>query len=127
MPSNAAAVAAELVALGGRTKKATEAVTRHYGQLLEAQVKANASGRPGPRVVTGQYRASINTIYGYQGGDFVASVGSNAPQARRLELGFVGTDSRGRHYAQGPLPHFKPAADKIGPQFAQAVARAVVS
>jgi hypothetical protein len=34
------------------------AVTQHYGQLLLTRIQANASGRPGPRAVTGNYRRS---------------------------------------------------------------------
>jgi hypothetical protein len=31
--------------------------------------------------------------------------------ARRLELGFIGTDSLGRHYHQPPFPYMRPARD----------------
>jgi hypothetical protein len=33
----------------------------------------------------------------------------------RLEFGFVGVDSIGRHYNQPPFPHFRPAEDEVAP------------
>ena len=39
------------------------------------------------------------------------AVGSAAEYARRLELGFSGTDSRGRTYHQSPRPFLRPALD----------------
>jgi len=37
------------------------------------------------------------------------AVGSSAEYARRLELGFTGTDSLGRQYHQSPRPYIRPA------------------
>lgn len=107
-----------------RKAHATErinAVTRHYGQILQTRVMANASGRPGPRAVTGNYRRSI----GLDIGPSMATVFSNAPQARRLELGFAGQDSLGRHYADPPRPHYGPALDEVGPLYAEALVAAL--
>ena len=39
-------------------------------------------------------------------------VGTDAPQARRLEYGFVGADKLGRVYNQAPRPHIRPALDE---------------
>jgi hypothetical protein len=128
-----------------------QSVTAHYGQLLQSQVQANASGRPGPRAPTGSYRRSITLDLRGGGASWEAEVGSNADQARRLELGFVGVDAAGRHYpskiqrvtrpgnrsllgaavAGGnaelgyPLPHYGPALDVIGPRYAEALNRIV--
>lgn len=87
----------------GGIEGATKAmgITRHFGQLISAQVKANASGRPGPRVQTGDYRRSINsrsTRSVASVGEVSAEIGTNKPQGRRLEFGFHGTDSLGRHF-----------------------------
>lgn len=46
-------------------------------------------------------------------GNARGEVGTNHPAARRLEFGFVGTDSRGRRYQQRPQPHFGPAVDAV--------------
>jgi hypothetical protein len=89
------------------------AITRMYGSLLATSVKAHASGRPGPRTVTGDYRRSITSDVRREGGTAIATVGTTRPQGRRLELGFVGVDALGRHYNQPPFPHFRPALSKI--------------
>lgn len=81
----------------------------HWAQMLETRIKANASGRPGPNAPTGDYRRSWNTQVSMNGSAVVADVGTNKPQGRRLEFGFHGTDSLGRHYNQPPFPHVEPA------------------
>lgn len=101
-----------------------ERITREYGERLKNQVQENASGRPGPNVVTGMYRGSIRIM---EQGRYSATVGTDAVQSRRLEFGFVGTDAIGRHYNQGPFPHFRPAADQVGPQYFQAMRAAARS
>jgi hypothetical protein len=95
-----------------------------YGYLLETKIKAHASGRPGPNAPTGDYRRSWTTEYGFFHGDRAAVVGTNAPQGRRLENGFVGTDSLGRHYNQPPYPHVRPAMLEIEGPFAASLAKA---
>lgn len=80
------------------------------GQVILTQVRANASGRPGPNVVTNQYRGSWSLR---RSGD-VVSIGTNAVQGLRLENGFVGTDSLGRTYNQPPYPHAGPAVASHG-------------
>jgi hypothetical protein len=77
----------------------------HHAQILETRIKASASGRPGPNAPTGDYRRSWNTQLTMNGDQVVADVGTNKPQGRRLEFGFVGTDSLGRFYNQPPFPH----------------------
>ena len=96
------------------------ALVRHHGQLLRTQVMRNASGRPGPNVRTGDYRRSITVEFSEGPEGFTAVVGSNAPQAARLEFGFHGADSLGRVYNQPPFPHFGPAIQAIGPGFVSA-------
>ena len=88
-------------------------ITRMFTRLLETSVKAHASGRPGPRTPTGDYRRSIVGEVERRSGFTVGTVGTNRPQGRRLELGFVGIDALGRHYNQPPYPHFRPALSKI--------------
>jgi trans-2-enoyl-CoA reductase len=52
-----------------------------------------------------------------------AVVGTTAPQARRLEFGFVGADSLGRVYNDAPLPHFEPDLQKTADELEKAVER----
>jgi hypothetical protein len=85
----------------------------HVGELGRAQIRGHASGRPGPNVITGDYRNSWQVVnrrlpYGAQ-----CTIGTDRPQGRRLEFGFVGTDSLGRTYAQPPFPHVQPSLPAI--------------
>jgi hypothetical protein len=108
--------------VGTRTMRA---LVTHFAALLETSVKQHASGRPGPNVITGDYRRSITRQVTATRGGAEAEVGTNAVQGPRLEYGFHGTDSLGRHYDQPPYPHFRPAADEIEPQFVEAVEQAI--
>lgn len=76
-------------------------------------VRGKASGRPGPRVITGAYRRSINGQVQRTPGGARGVIGTNAPQAARLEYGFSGADRLGRVYRQPPYPHFQPALPEI--------------
>ncbi|MGD3109493.1 HK97 gp10 family phage protein [Streptomyces sp. YGL11-2] len=105
---------------------AAETAMRHSAKALVVEVQRNASGRPGPRVVTGRYRTSWQSEVHRAGPVVVAEVGTSAPQGRRLEFGFVGVDSLGRHYNQPPFPHLGPAVQGFGPRLVQDLGRAVV-
>lgn len=94
---------------------------RHFGMLLRTRVMAAASGRPGPRAITGDYRRSWQWEYTGGAGSFTSLVGTSAPQGRRLEFGFHGADSLGRVYNQPPFPHARPAFDKTAPEFEKSV------
>lgn len=121
-------LAVDLGVLGERSGFALQKIVTHYGHLLRTAVMRRASGRPGPNFVTGDYRRSITVTFirDHATGNFSAEVGSNAPQSRRLEFGFVGADSLGRVYNQPPYPHFGPAFDDVAPDFEAAVERAAL-
>lgn len=127
MSSDAYLVAAELAGAGVKVAARAAETTFRFGLLLQSKVKANASGRPGPRIITGDYNRSIALTTGLDSGSPIAWVGTNAPQGRRLELGFVGTDSLGRVYAQPPFPHFYPALTEIEGPFLTAIEAVVGS
>jgi hypothetical protein len=94
---------------------------RRQADALRDRIRANASGRPGPNVITGRYRESwtIEDFPVSNGGG--AEVGTRQPQGRRLEFGFYDmTDSLGRHYFQPPFPHVEPAVNELSPRFEQA-------
>ena len=102
-------LAARLNQSADRIEPAVRRRMRRVGTAGVARIRQNASGRPGPNVITGQYRASWNSEtrgipYGAE-----CTIGTNAPQGRRLEFGFYGPDSLGRNYAQPPFPHVQPA------------------
>ncbi|MFF8840461.1 HK97 gp10 family phage protein [Streptomyces sp. NPDC015130] len=82
---------------------------RHTAMVGIGRIRANASGRPGPNVITGVYRSSWQAEgrripYGAE-----CTIGTRQPQGRRLEFGFHGYDSLGRFYDQPPFPHVGPA------------------
>lgn len=108
--------------------------------LLQTKVRANASSGthapgephipgtgPGPNVATGNYRRSIQLKTGFRGGLPIAVVYSNAPQAARLEYGFLppNIDSLGRGFNQPAYPHWRPAVEEFKPLFDKALRKAV--
>ncbi|MFE7119027.1 HK97 gp10 family phage protein [Streptomyces sp. NPDC057654] len=120
------ALAAALARLGPAARARTRTITRHHAMLLRVRIQRNASGRPGPQVITGQYRASWDVRMSGGAGQVTAEVYSDAPQARRLEYGFVGVDALGRHYRQPPYPHVEPAWKQTRPGFLRALADGVL-
>ncbi|MFE3196818.1 hypothetical protein [Embleya sp. NPDC059237] len=123
--TNAALVAAQLAAYQARVAARTAVSVQHQAVLLEAAIRAHASGRPGPRAITGRYRASWTGRVIHSPAGSTATVGTDAPQARRLEYGFVGRDSLGRHYQQPPFPHVAPAFEMVRATFLASLSQAV--
>lgn len=115
--TNAMQVAAAIDAHGLLVGARVQAAVAHHGLRLQSMVKRNASlprsGPPGPRLQTGDYVRSMYLHVGV----LVAEVGTNKPQARRLEFGFTGMDALGRNYDQPPYPHFGPAIAAIEEPF----------
>lgn len=114
-----------LTAVDGVVHDETARVVYRAGARARTLVRANASGRPGPRVQTGDYRRSISQTNALDGGVPVAVVFTNSPQAARLEYGFNGADALGRRFRQPPYPHWRPAAEKIPDLLAAECARLV--
>lgn len=111
-------VEAEFEAAARKVGPAIKRTTTMYGHLLLNQIRANASGRPGPNVITGDYRRSWQmTTFGRGESQAESQVWTDAPQFMRLEYGFHGVDSLGRHYDQPPFPHVAPAVDKYAPLY----------
>jgi hypothetical protein len=123
--TNAAEIAAALEGRAARVLPQALALVRHYAMLLETQVKANASGRPGPNVITGDYRRSWTHEVHVSGGVVSGTVGTNKPQGRRLEYGYIGPDSLGRIFDQPPYPHLGPAVHALEPLFVEALGRVI--
>lgn len=94
---------------------------QQQARLLRALIKENASGRPGPNVITDDYRGSWKRYpfqVAYGGG---ADVATDRPQGRRLEYGFFERyDSLGRFYRQPPFPHVEPAVNELSPEYERA-------
>lgn len=100
-----------------------EAIVVESAAVVEAAAKANFEGahRRGdphvggdkPNVVTGTLRRSIRHDRPEHVGlaEVVTRVYPSTVYARRVELGFTGTDSAGRSYSQPPYPYFTPAVE----------------
>ncbi|MEV6146432.1 HK97 gp10 family phage protein [Streptomyces sp. NPDC051992] len=107
-------LADRLEAAATQVGPAIQRAVQHTGELGRARIRGNASGRPGPSVITGAYRNSWQMTNRRLPHGALCTIGTNAPQGRRLEFGFVGPDSLGRVYNQPPFPHVGPAIDYIG-------------
>ncbi|WP_329474251.1 HK97 gp10 family phage protein (plasmid) [Streptomyces sp. NBC_01723] len=107
--------------LPGRLEQAADRVgpevnraVKQQGRLLLAMIKFNASGRPGPNIITGDYFDSWKPepFPVPDGGGM--DIGTTEPQGKRLEYGFMYRyDSLGRFYRQPPFPHVGPAVADI--------------
>ena len=61
---------------------------------------------------TGTLRRSITINVVVKGQVVIARIGTNLEYARRIEYGFMDTDSRGRVYHQAARPYLRPAFDE---------------
>jgi len=93
------------------------AVTRTFGALGVLKIQQHASGRPGPDIITGEYRRGWHVVFSMEGMYTQASIENDEPQVERLEFGFNGVDSIGRRYSQPPFPHIEPARAELEPEF----------
>lgn len=109
------------VEYGDRVGVKVSASTRNFGVRLRNEVRAGARA---VMAVT-DYDTSIDVRMTGDKDRPRASVGTKAPQAHRLEYGFVGRDSRGRYVEQAPRPHFRPALDRMRGAYRQSIAEAV--
>lgn len=123
---NAPRIAAALRGHPAVVRRRMGTTVRKWGMTAQTRVKANAKGRPGPRLVTGDYNRSITLEYQASGNKASSTIGTNKAQGRRLEFGFSGADRLGRVYNQPPLPHFGPARESVREPFTDEI-RSVMS
>lgn len=102
----------------GKASSASREIVRESAILIESTAKKNFEGSHAkgqkhvggakPNVVSGSLRRSIRhdpiAPDGLTGA--FTLVGPTMIYGRRVELGFTGTDSKGRHYAQPPHEYF---------------------
>ncbi|MFJ1837841.1 hypothetical protein ACIOJ9_28725 [Streptomyces sp. NPDC088175] len=124
--TDAGQLAAAMARAAARVGPVTARAVGHEATVLQSLIRAAASGRPGPNAITGRYRASWQVQVHPRQHGATATVGTFAPQARRLELGFYGTDALGRVYAQPPFPHVAPALALVQTRFAERIAAAAM-
>jgi hypothetical protein len=98
-----------------------------FAPLLAERIQTAASGRPGPNIVSGNLYGSIQVDHtlGDVDGWGAATVYTNVVYARRLELGFNGSDALGRVYNQPPYPFFGRAVEGSVDEFIAVIERAV--
>lgn len=101
--------------LGMLAVHATTVKKLSIGQPMERTKSGNIRGlNPSvppnpPHVLTGRLRQSIAWEVVVEPKAVVGRVGTNVVYARRLELGFVGTDALGRNINQEPRPYLRPS------------------
>ena len=92
---------------------ALEAATRAAALPVLNQVRITVPEGGRTPYKTGTYRRSFAMETAEKTAErCTVVVGTDAPQARRLEYGFVGPDKLGRVYNQPPRPHIRPALDE---------------
>ena len=92
---------------------ALEAATRAAALPVLNQVRITEPEGGRTPYKTGTYRRSFEMETAEKTAErCTVVVGTDAPQARRLEYGFVGPDKLGRVYNQAPRPHIRPALDE---------------
>lgn len=142
LTTNSKEVAKELERSGVLTERHVKKAVARTAKDLQARIMKNASTGyhrrrkkmmrghipgtgPGPNVATGNYRRSIQVTHDTTNAGPRSIVHTNAPQARRLEYGFRGTDSRGRTYNQPPYPHWQHAMSIVKPSFQREIEKAI--
>lgn len=100
-----------------KLEPAIQSVVQLYGVRLLQLVRQNASGAPGPNVITGQYRASISLDFEGSGEETSATVYSDMEFGAELE--YAGHMNHEAH------PHFRPAFEEIEPEFVTHIERIV--
>lgn len=117
---------AELTAAAVQVPLVMEAVVDASADALNAAAKSNATGRPGPDDLSGDYRESwsVEEVDG-DPTEVARSVGSDHPAAHRLEWGFIGTDAAGRQVDAPPYAHLGPAIDAMAPLYQAGMQQAI--
>jgi hypothetical protein len=114
-------LAPRLEEAAARVGPETNRTVQQQGRLLRALIMERASGRPGPNVISGDYRGSWEPEpFAVPDGGGV-EIGTRQPQGRRLEYGFYDmTDSLGRHFFQIPRPHVEPSVNELSDDYEDA-------
>ena len=80
--------------------------------------------RPGepPKQVTARLKQSLKSAVKREGKEVVGAYGTNVIYGRALELGFTGTDSRGRVHRLAARPYLRPIVSKFKRQIGKIIA-----
>ncbi|MGW3401187.1 hypothetical protein [Streptomyces zhihengii] len=119
-------LAARLDKAADKVGPAIQDQMRDVGRRGVAAIRRHASGRPGPNIITGHYWDSWTDVHQAIPHGAMCTLGTRAPQGRRLEFGFWDMyDSLGRHFYQPPYPHVQPALPEIGAALRDAMGDAI--
>lgn len=81
--------------------------------IREAKINSDKGGSEFPNRITGTLMRNIKEVRKEKSPvRCVSQVGATVEYARRLENGFMDTDSLGRRYHQRPRPFLRPALDE---------------
>ncbi len=97
----------------------------YYGEELVSEVRAHASGAPGPKVITGRYRDSIRGSSSMNGSVGKAEAWTDEDYGHRLEYGGV-SNTQNKSLLTQPYPHFRPALTVVGAEFVAYLERSIV-
>jgi phage gpG-like protein len=76
-----------------------------------------------PHTLLGRLKQSIANVVNIGHRDIKGYVGTNVEYARRLELGYVGRDARGKQINQEPRPYLRKAIWENGPKIVKLIAK----
>jgi hypothetical protein len=106
-----------LKALEGRlfaAKEATEAGLRAAAEKTVDAIHSHMGGRPGPYTISGNlYESILIDDLTSSGDSYSVTISSDLAYSRRIEMGFYGSDSLGRRYAQPEYPYFWPGFEDM--------------
>ena len=97
-----------------RMRQATQVVVGNVKRLINrGNPKGDNPSKPGepPKKVTARLFNSITDEVIRTEDQVIGAVGTNVEYARRLELGFTGTDAAGRIVDQEPRPYLRPGLE----------------
>jgi len=109
-----------LLGYGEQQLKKCSDILYRGGLIIANQAKQNL--KDNNSVITGNLHDSITVamdsdipaqIGSKEAGGVAVLIGTNVIYAKRVEFGFVGTDSLGRNYHQLPKPYLRPAFDEF--------------
>jgi hypothetical protein len=91
---------------------------KRSGERLGTKYRGGHVAGDRPHIRTGNLARSIATrdVQMVSPGRWMSTTGPTMAYGRRVELGFTGSDSRGRHYNQKAYPYMSPGFDKAKPE-----------
>lgn len=123
--TNAHEVAAAMRTAGEDAVRAADAASRAFGAKAQAMVRSNLRSS-GLDLEAGSDLVDSVQLVPFAGKRYVGfQVGSKRDEAHRLEVGFVGVDTEGRHVDAPPFPAYLPMVQQLQDDYVSAISAAV--